>query len=150
MHFLQNQKNVIFSALCGKEMANVCTRELRAKHTLYVYSRLEQINFHQRGRISAEGNWQISLLRFLLKAFHAIHLQWKREVICVSLESILRKSSHSTSFQKELSPHFAWFSSLIPMGLLISSFFSSMTHSQILHNDRIEYHFFCIFRQMRW
>ena len=29
-------------------MANVCTRELRAKHTLYVYS-VEQINFHQKG-----------------------------------------------------------------------------------------------------
>ena len=29
-------------------MANVCTRELRAKHTLYVYS-AEQINFHQKG-----------------------------------------------------------------------------------------------------
>ena len=29
-------------------MANVCTRELRTKHTLYVYS-AEQINFHQKG-----------------------------------------------------------------------------------------------------
>lgn len=33
---------------CSVKMANVCTRELRAKHTLYVYS-AEQINFHQKG-----------------------------------------------------------------------------------------------------
>ena len=37
------------------KMANVCTRELRTKHTLYVYS-AKQINSHQKGASHVHGD----------------------------------------------------------------------------------------------
>ena len=56
-------------------MANVCTRELRAKHTLYVYS-AEQINFHQKGaNVEAllatlnSGGRELRLLTATVKVF---------------------------------------------------------------------------------
>ena len=56
-------------------MANVCTRELRAKHTLYVYS-AEQINFHQKGAnvevslaTTNSGGRELRLLTATLKVF---------------------------------------------------------------------------------
>ena len=60
---------------CSVKMANVCTRELRAKHTLYVYS-AEQINFHQKGaNVEASlatlnsGGRELRLLTATLKVF---------------------------------------------------------------------------------
>ena len=60
---------------CSVKMANVCTRELRAKHTLYVYS-AEQINFHQKGAnvevslaTTNSGGRELRLLTATLKVF---------------------------------------------------------------------------------